>query len=82
MRRATKTAEIASRGESKVGAVSEQKGVLRAVYRLVGRGHNDQDIAKELNITEARVHHCVSLMLRYLNMTDRLDLVRHASAIV
>jgi DNA-binding NarL/FixJ family response regulator len=60
---------------------SEQMSVLGAVYRLVGRGRNDQEIAEELNITEARVHDCVSWMLRYLNTSDRLDLARLASAI-
>jgi DNA-binding NarL/FixJ family response regulator len=52
---------------------------LGRIYGAVGRGFSDHEIAKELDITEERVHGCVSWMLKSLNMSDRLDLVRHAS---
>jgi DNA-binding NarL/FixJ family response regulator len=49
------------------------------VFRLVGRGLNDREIASTLSVTEDRVHDCVSWMLKSLHMSDRLELVRHAS---
>jgi orotate phosphoribosyltransferase-like protein len=58
----------------------KRTGVLGPIYRLVGRGLNDQDIAKELNIPKSTVHDCISAMLKSFDMPDRLDLVRHASA--
>lgn len=56
----------------------ERIGVLGPIYRLVGRGFNDQDIASRLNISEVKVHGCVAWLLEFLNVPDRLDLVRHA----
>jgi DNA-binding NarL/FixJ family response regulator len=62
-----------------VQVCSEGSGVLERVYRLVGRGLNDREIANTLSVTEQSVHECVSWMLKSLHMSDRLDLVRHAS---
>lgn len=56
----------------------ERIGVLWPIYRLVGQGFNDQEIATRLNITEVKVHECVDWLLKFLNMSDCLDLVRHA----
>jgi len=56
----------------------ERIGVLWPIYRLVGRGFNDQQIASRLHISEVKVHGCVAWLLKFLNMPDRLDLVRHA----
>jgi hypothetical protein len=56
----------------------EKIGVLGPIYRLVGQGFNDQEIANRLNITEVKVHGCIAWLLKFLNMPDRLDLVRHA----
>ena len=56
----------------------ERIGVLWPIYRLVGQGFNDQEIASRLNIGEVKVHGCVAWLLKFLNIPDRLDLVRHA----
>lgn len=56
----------------------ERLGVLGPIYRLVGRGMNDNDIAKKLNLDEARVQSCVSWMLRFLQLTNRSELVLRA----
>ncbi|MGH9571933.1 MAG: hypothetical protein ACRD40_00165 [Candidatus Acidiferrales bacterium] len=53
--------------------------VLGPIYRLVGQGFNDQEIANELKITEGKVSACICWMLRAFGMPDRLDLVQHAS---
>jgi DNA-binding NarL/FixJ family response regulator len=65
-----------------MGAFPEQMGLLGSVYRLVGRGYSDWDIAKELGVPETRVRDCIVRMLRYLHIADRLDLVRRASTTV
>jgi hypothetical protein len=56
----------------------ERLGILLPIYRLVGRGLSDSDIANELNLTEGKVESCISWMLRFLNLTNRLELVQHA----
>ena len=56
----------------------ERIGVLWPTYRLVGQGFNDQAIANRLNTAEVTVHGCIDWLLKFLNMSDRLDLVRHA----
>jgi hypothetical protein len=56
----------------------ERLGILLPVYRLVGRGLSDSEIANELNLTEGKVETCISWMLRFLKLTNRLELVRHA----
>lgn len=52
--------------------------VLGPIYRLVGQGFNDQEIAEELNITETDVRGCVLRILKSFGISDRLELVRHA----
>jgi len=56
----------------------ERLGILLPIYRLVGRGLSDSDIANELNLTEGKVESCISWMLRFLNLTNRVELVQHA----
>jgi hypothetical protein len=59
----------------------ERIGVLGPIYRLVGQGFNDQEIAAKLNITGNKVSGCISWMLTSFEMSDRLDLVRHAFSV-
>ena len=56
----------------------DRLGILLPIYRLVGRGLSDSDIANELNLTESKVESCISWMLRFLNLTNRVELVQHA----
>jgi hypothetical protein len=56
----------------------EKAGVLGPIYRLVGRGLNDGEIADKLNIDKTRVQSCISWMLRFLQFTTRAELVLHA----
>ena len=56
----------------------ERLGIPLPVYRLVGRGMNDSEIANELNLTEGKVETCISCRLVFLELSNRLELVRHA----
>jgi len=38
----------------------EETGVLGPIYRAVGQGLNDRDIAKKLNLTELNVQSCIA----------------------
>jgi DNA-binding NarL/FixJ family response regulator len=58
----------------------EQMGALGPIYRLLGKGLNDTDIARELNLTEVNVQSCVVWMLHFLRMRDRRELVVYALA--
>jgi DNA-binding NarL/FixJ family response regulator len=58
----------------------EQMGSLGPIYRLLGKGLNESDIAKELNLTEVNVQSCVVWMLHFLKMRDRQELVVYALA--
>jgi len=57
----------------------EQAGVLGPIYRLLGRGLNDDDIARQLNITEVNVQTCIAWIVHFLNLKDRRELVLYAS---
>lgn len=57
----------------------EQIGVLGPVYRLVGRGSNDSDIARKLGVTELNVQSCITWMLHFLKFTSRKELVLYAA---
>ncbi len=57
----------------------EQTGVLGPIYRLLGQGLNDVDIASKLNLTEAKVQSCVGWILHFLNLKNRQELVLYAS---
>jgi DNA-binding NarL/FixJ family response regulator len=58
----------------------EQMGALGPIYRLLGKGLNDSDIAKELNLTELNVQSCVVWMFHFLKMRNRQELVVYALA--
>jgi len=57
----------------------EQTGVLGPIYRLLGRGLNNADIAARLNITQEKVESCVAWLLHFLTLKNRKDLVLYAS---
>jgi DNA-binding NarL/FixJ family response regulator len=57
----------------------EQTGVLGPIYRLVGEGVNDGDIAEELDLTEAKVRGCIAWIVRLLELRNREELVLCAS---
>jgi DNA-binding NarL/FixJ family response regulator len=57
----------------------EQTGVLGPIYRLLGQGSNDGDIASQLDHTEAKVQSCVAWILHFLNLKNRQELVLYAS---
>ena len=58
----------------------EQTGVLGPIYRAVGQGLNDCDIAKKLNLTELNVQSCIAWIVHFLNPKSRQDLVLYASS--
>jgi DNA-binding NarL/FixJ family response regulator len=55
-------------------------GSLGPIYRLLGKGWNDSDIAKVLNLTEVNAQSCVVWLLHFLKMRDRQELVVYAIA--
>jgi DNA-binding NarL/FixJ family response regulator len=57
----------------------EKLGVLSPIYRLVGQGVSDADIASKLNLTELKVQSCIAWTVHFLKLTDRNELVRYAS---
>jgi len=57
----------------------EKIGILGPVYRRVGCGLSDGEIAYDLDITEARVHDCVVWMQHFLHCKDRNELAQEAS---
>jgi hypothetical protein len=48
----------------------EQTGVLGPIYRLLGQGLNDGDIASKLDLTEVKVQSCVALDTAFLEPED------------
>ena len=58
----------------------EQTGVLGPIYRLLGQGLNDGDIARKLDLTELNVESCIAWIVRFLNLKNRQELVLYASA--
>jgi hypothetical protein len=58
----------------------EQTGALGPIYRLLGQGLNDGDIAEKLNLTELNVQSCIAWTLHFLKLKDRQELVVYASA--
>ena len=57
----------------------EKIGILGPVYRRVGCGLSDGEIAYDLDITEARVNDCVVWMQHFLHCKDRNELAQEAS---
>jgi len=58
----------------------EQIGVLGPIYRLLGKGLNDSEIATKLDLTEVSVQNCIAWVLHFLKLKDRQELVLYASA--
>lgn len=58
----------------------EQTAVLGPIYRLLGQGVNDNDIALRLNVTEEKVQGCVAWLIHFLKLKNRQELVLYASA--
>lgn len=57
----------------------EQTGVLGPIYRLLGEGLNDDDIAEKLNLTGAKVRGCIAWIVHLLELKSRQELVLYAS---
>jgi hypothetical protein len=53
----------------------EKVGAWGPIYRLVGQGLNDSDIAASLNLSEPRVRACITWILHFLGLTDRNALI-------
>ena len=60
----------------------EKLGVLGPIYRLVGEGFSDREIAGRLNVREPVVTNCVAWMLHSLKIADRAKLVGDAFSAV
>jgi DNA-binding NarL/FixJ family response regulator len=59
----------------------EQTGVLGPIYRALGQGLNDHDIANKLNLTEVKVQTCIVWIVHFLNLKNRQELVVYASSV-
>jgi hypothetical protein len=57
----------------------EQTGVIGPIYRSLGQGLNDGDIARKLNLNKVKVQSCIAWILRFLNLKNRQELVLYAS---
>jgi hypothetical protein len=56
----------------------EKLGVLGPIYRLVGEGFSDREIAFRLRLSEPVVTNCIAWMLHSLKIADRAKLVGDA----
>jgi hypothetical protein len=59
----------------------EQVGLLGPMYRLVGKGMSDPDIAKDLEVSALSVQDCIAWMLHFFKFTSRQELVLRASSL-
>ena len=57
----------------------EKVGALGPIYRLVGQGFSDREIATKLNLTELSVQSCIAWILQFLELTNRNELIRYAA---
>jgi len=57
----------------------ERMGLLGPIYRLIGRGLNDNEIAAQLKITEVNVRGCIAWLTHFLNCSNRTELVVYAA---
>jgi DNA-binding NarL/FixJ family response regulator len=57
----------------------EQTGVLGPIYRLLGEGLNDDNIAVKLNVPAEKVQSCIAWILHFLKLKNRQELVLYAS---
>jgi DNA-binding NarL/FixJ family response regulator len=58
----------------------EQMGALGPIYRLLGQGLNDSDIARKLDLTEINVQSCIAWTVHFLKLKDRQELIEYASS--
>jgi DNA-binding NarL/FixJ family response regulator len=58
----------------------EKLGILGPVYRLVGRGFSNEEIASQLNINQDNVRRCVVWLMRFGEHSSRAELVLEAFA--
>jgi len=58
----------------------ERTGILGPIYRSMGKGLADAEIASTLNLTDLNVQSCIAWMMRFLKLTNREDLVLYASS--
>ncbi|HEX6880992.1 MAG TPA: hypothetical protein VF135_11555 [Terriglobales bacterium] len=58
----------------------ERLGILGPIYRLIGRGLDDHEIASRLNITEVNVRGCIAWLTHFLGCSNRAELIDYASA--
>ena len=56
----------------------EKLGVLGPIYRLVGEGFSDREIAGRLRLSEPVVTNCIAWMLHSFKFTDRAKLAADA----
>jgi DNA-binding NarL/FixJ family response regulator len=56
----------------------EKLGVLGPIYRLVGEGFSDREIASRLRVSELVVTNCIAWLVHSLKITDRAELVADA----
>ena len=59
----------------------EQMNVLSPIYRLLGEGFNDGDIAVKMDLTEVKVEGCIAWILHFLGLKNRQELVQYASMV-
>jgi len=57
----------------------KQTGVLGPIYRFLGEGLNDDDIAVKLNLTVVKVQGCIAWIVHFLELKNREELVQYAS---
>jgi hypothetical protein len=57
----------------------ERIGVLGPIYRSLGVGLNDDNIAMKLNLPGEKVQNCIAWMLRFLKLKNRQKLVLYSS---
>jgi DNA-binding NarL/FixJ family response regulator len=62
-----------------MAAFWEQTGVLGPIYRLVGKGLNDEGIALKLGLTEVKVRGWIGWIVHFLELNSRQELVLYAS---
>jgi DNA-binding NarL/FixJ family response regulator len=58
----------------------ELTGVLGSIYRAVGRGLNDRDIARKVNLTILNVQNCLAWIVHFLDLKSREDVVLYVSS--
>ena len=58
----------------------EQTGALGPIYRLLGQGLNDSEIARKLDLTEINVQSCIAWTVHFLKLKHRQELIEYASS--